>query len=272
MAAQVGDGQYTGLHCPACDSSDNAMSMRVEGKAIRAICHRASCGFKYSNNYSMAELRELRPSRVRPYTGPITALDAADYEWLSERFQLLPSAFGRLAKSEGRYFLPIIGPEGTRRGWVSRRPWEGSPLWVGSKEAWRTLDANVGPSSPKSLTYMENDEPVMDWFTFGGVPVEVASTVVLVEDQISAMRVLCDTGIISVALLGTGMNDEKVAEIQRHASNILIALDADATGQSFSIARKWGQAFNQCKVVILRNDIKDSTNEEVRAIFGPYTS
>jgi DNA primase len=119
---------------------------------------------------------------------------------------------------------------------------------------------------------MENDEPVMDWFTFGGVPVEVASTVVLVEDQISAMRVLCDTGIISVALLGTGMNDEKVAEIQRHASNILIALDADATGQSFSIARKWGQAFNQCKVVILRNDIKDSTNEEVRAIFGPYTS
>jgi Toprim-like len=232
------------------------MSMLVDGEAIKAHCHRASCGFKYSAGYAVDH--GLRPSRVRPYTGALALLDRADFVWLCTRFDAPISAFGAMRKSDGRYFLPIIGPEGTRRGWVSRRPWEGSPLW------------DAGDKSPKSLTYMETDEPVQCWNTFGGVPVDVEDTVVLVEDQISATRVLIDTSLVSVAILGTGINEEKVSELQRHARNILIALDADATGQSFSMARKWGQAFGSCRVVILSKDIKDMQREMVQETFQPF--
>lgn len=257
MAAELGNGQHGGLQCPECrHPTDKAMSVLVDGEAIKAICHRASCGFKYSVGYAVDH--GLRPSRVRPYTGALAQLDQADYVWLCSRFDAPISAFGAMRKSDGRYFLPINGPEGTRRGWVSRRPWEGSPLW------------DEGDKSPKSLTYMENDEPVQGWNTFGGVPVDVEDTVVLVEDQISAVRVLIDTSLVSVAILGTGINEEKVAELQRHARNILIALDSDATGNAFAMARKWGQAFNSCRVVILSKDIKDMQREMVQKTFSHF--
>jgi hypothetical protein len=242
--------------CPSCRSGDKAMSLLVDEDTIKAICHRASCGFKYSNARHAVE--GVRPSRVRPYMGPILQLDQADYVWLSRRFCAPISAFGRLAKSDGRYMLPIISPEGLRRGWVSRRPWPGSPLW------------EEGDTSPKSLTYMDNDEPVQDWFAWGGVPVsDRGQTVVLVEDQISALRVLHDTRTISCAILGTGLNDEKVAELQGHCRCVLIALDADATGQAFALARKFGQAFRECRVIVLRQDIKDMSNEMVQSVILP---
>lgn len=255
LASAVGDGQHSGLKCPACGAhtNDRALSMRVEGNSIQAICHRASCGFKYQNKSRPIPL-DNRPSRVRPYTGELRLLDAPDERWLYERFHLLDDTkFGMFRKSDGRYFIPIISPEGRRRGWVSRRPWEGSPLYDGD-----TIQA-------KSLTYMENEEPVQSWYgTFRVRP----NAVVAVEDQISAMRVGQDTRYPAVALLGTGMNEEKVAEIQRHAKHLIIALDEDATGQAFSHARKWGQAFDSCRVVILRRDIKDDTCENVAKIFS----
>lgn len=254
LASELGNGQHGGICCPVCKSDDNAMSIMVDGEAIRAVCHRASCGFKYNNDRRISGAIS-RPSRVRPYTGALALLDRADYVWLCTRFDAPISAFGAMRKSDGRYFLPIIGPEGTRRGWVSRRAWEGSPLY------------DAGDKSPKSLTYMETDDPVQCWNTSGGVPVDVEDTVVLVEDQISAVRVLIDTGLVSVAILGTGINEEKVAELQGHARNILIALDSDATGQAFAMARKWGQAFNSCRVVILSKDIKDMQREMVQKTF-----
>jgi 5S rRNA maturation endonuclease (ribonuclease M5) len=158
--------------------------------------------------------------------------------------------------------LPIFGPEGTRRGWISRRPWEGSPL----NERFPRDKGRPHPSEindPKALTYMDNDEPVQSW-----VGDRYWSTVVLVEDHISAMRVEYDADKTAIALLGTGINEEKVAEIQRHARHVLIALDSDATGQAFAHARKFGQAFDTCRVVILTQDIKDSNREMVRSLFA----
>jgi len=248
LAARIGPGQHTGLRCPECRSPDDAMSMLVDPPHIAAICHRASCGFRYDNQRPGRGALEVRPSRARPYTGDMQLVDDTDLNWFSRRFHAPKEAFEHIRKSGGRYFLPIIGPEGTRRGWVSRRPWDGAPIPSQGTEV-------------KSLTFMDNEEPVQDWHNMGDGPV------VLVEDQISAIRVAWDTCLSAVAILGTGVNQEKVAELQRCTSRILIALDADATGQAFSIARKWGQAFDSCKIIILDKDIKDETPDVVRKIF-----
>lgn len=251
LAARLGAGQHTGLPCPACSgaTSDRALSMHIDGYSIKAVCHRASCGFKFRNAYASV-VDGVRPSRARPYTGELRVLDATDKAWLSMRFQLSMHMLQAIRKSDGRYFLPIVAPDGNRRGWVSRRPWEGSPLW------------DSADASCKSLTYMDDESPVMSWYRGPN------STTVLVEDQISAMRVVQDTRLSCVALLGTGVNEEKVSEIQRHAKHILIALDSDATGQAFNIARKWGQAFESCRVVILEYDIKDTPCAMVETIFS----
>lgn len=251
MASMLGPGQHTGLCCPACRHADNAMSMKVDPPSVKAICHRASCGYKYWSGSARWESlgAVVRPSRVRPYTGPLRPLETADYLWFQRRFELPMNTLREVRKSESRYYLQILGPEGKRRGWVGRSPWEGSPL--------------CGPIvEPKVLTYMDNDEPVQHWTGWSN-----SRPLVLVEDQISALRVTCDADLPAVALLGTGVNEEKVAELQRHAKHIVFALDADATGQAFSHARKWGQAFDSCRVVILREDIKDMRPEEVRELF-----
>jgi hypothetical protein len=237
------------------------MSMLVDPPSIKAICHRASCGYKYTNGeHHQHSMHDSRPSRVRPYTGELQALDAADLAWLAERFQTNPHAFVGVRKSETRYFLPITGPEGVRRGWVSRKAWEGSPAYYASDER------------PKALVYMDTEEPVQSWH---GVQYQGAwgdqMPRVIVEDQISAMRLLWDTGLHSIAIIGTGVNEEKIAELQRHAKHIVFALDADATGQAFAHARKWGQAFESCRVVILRRDIKDELPQTVREIFAQIT-
>jgi hypothetical protein len=63
------------------------------------------------------------------------------------------------------------------------------------------------------------------------------------------------------------LNAAKVAEIQKaKAPAVWIALDADATGQAFAMARKWGAAFNYCRVCVLPKDIKDMTDEELASL------
>jgi DNA primase len=75
-----------------------------------------------------------------------------------------------------------------------------------------------------------------------------------------------DQTLRAVAILGTGVNAEKIAEIQKKSTHVLIALDADATGQAFAMARKWGNAFDTCRVIVLSKDIKDSSDEELATL------
>lgn len=262
IAESLGNGQHNGLRCPRCGdhADEHALAVLVDGAAIKAICYRASCGFRYNNGGYTKGLAS-RPSRARPYTGELRSLDEADYLWFMERFHLPRKAIGEVRKSDGRYFLPILSPEGTRRGWVSRRPWDDSPLCETGlvKQRW--------DGEPKSLTYMENEEPVQHWTGWA-----LYKPTVLVEDQISALKLAWYVDLTAVAILGTGLNEEKVAELQRNTKSILIALDADATGQAFSMARKWGQAFQSCRVIILDKDVKDEPISTVKKIFSPFSS
>jgi hypothetical protein len=257
LADSLGPGQHSGIACPKCcpSTADMAMSILVDPPTIKAVCHRASCGFKYSNVTYRNVQSEVLPSRARPYTGELHTLDESDLIWFAERFHLPRKVLGAVRKSDGRYMLPIVGPEGSRRGWVSRRPWDGSPL----------SECGDQDRSPKVLTYMDIDAPVQSWHVLGHQSLEIA---VLVEDQISAMCVANNSYVCAVALLGTGVNEKKISEIQRHARHIIIALDSDATGQAFSHARKWGAAFDSCRVVILQRDIKDDTLENIQKIFS----
>ena len=81
------------------------------------------------------------------------------------------------------------------------------------------------------------------------------------------MRLAQDySGLTAVALMGTALNAEKVAEIQSQHSRVIIALDADATRVAFQHARRWASAFESFRVVILQKDIKDMSQEELHAL------
>jgi DNA primase len=107
--------------------------------------------------------------------------------------------------------------------------------------------------SKRRLIHNDLDEPMISWYPFPADP----DSVTLVEDQISAMKYRAATGNITVALLGTHLTVAAAGEIQRYAKRVTIALDADATAKAFAMARRWGAAFETCKVKILTKDIKD---------------
>jgi hypothetical protein len=196
---------------------------------------------------------------VNPLNADLHALSKDDVAFFEKRYGV-DAIEHNIRRTAARYALPIVGPDGASRGWITRRPYDGSPA---------DTEANRRDPqwSTKALTYLETDDPCLSWYHTGKAKTHGAY---LVEDQLSAMRLLkflTTNGKPArvVALLGTGLNAAKVAEIQRIArgSPVSICLDKDATGHAFALARKWGQAFSTCRVIVLSKDIKDSTDSEL---------
>jgi hypothetical protein len=262
LATRVGVGQHGAVLCPQCEGGskhERSMSLLVEaGGQIKYHCHRASCGLSgtvYSRPDKIPLVGEVTGTKSgpRPLMADLHMLSDREVAWFKERFRLSDAAITSIRRTAHRYALPIYAPQGSIRGWLTRRPWEGSP--ADTEEARRDSSYEY-----KALTYMENLDPVQSWYGRHN-----PGPTYIVEDPISAMRLaeFNDQPRPVVSILGTGVNASKIAELQRNNFGIVIALDADATGQAFAMARKWGQAFDSVRVVVLTKDIKDCTDEEI---------
>jgi hypothetical protein len=266
LAESLGVGQWASRMCPDCEggaSKERSLSLNVQQNGVIAYyCHRNACGFKGTIYINPAEARlgvhDAHPlPRQRPVLEePVAPLSEREKAFFLSRYGINDTE-SKIYRTDTRYALPILRPDGTRRGFITRRPYDGSP---GDTAANR----NDYHWSNKTLTYLEAEEPCQSWY---GHAKEGYSDVILVEDPLSAMRIVeFKPTWCAVALLGTGVNAEKIAEIQRKVEHVYIALDADATGQAFAMARKWGSAFASCRVIVLSKDIKDSTDEELASL------
>jgi hypothetical protein len=229
------------------------MIVSNEGGRIAWYCFRDSCGERgqYFTGSGIAEPSEREEPPLRPYTQPLRWLDAIELEYFKAEYGIRADQAGikRAFQDGNRYALPIRTYYGDLMGWISRRPW-GAP----------------DDGTAKSLTYWHMRGPLLAWNASPRYTLDRAPVVLAVEDQLSAIRAHQMLGVATVALLGTGVNQEKIGAIQRHTDNLVIALDKDATGQAFNIARKWGQAFKSCRVLILEHDIKDMHQSSLREL------
>jgi hypothetical protein len=203
----------------------------------------------------------------RPFTGDLHPLSESEQAFFETRYGIdRDVSKDAIYRTDKRYALPLFSPLGKTRGYITRRPYEGSP----ADTAVNRLD---GQYQFKALTYMETDDPVQSWYGDTDNMV-TAPRVVIVEDCLSALRIASYSRrtnkpqTAAVSICGTGVNAQKIAEIQRvaYGSDVYIALDADATGQAFTTARKWGSAFNRCHVIVLAKDIKDMADDEIHEL------
>jgi DNA primase len=141
---------------------------------------------------------------------------------------------------EERYALPIWRPDGVIRGRVLRLP---------------PGDARVA-YMPKALTWMYEDGPTLAWNMFPG------DEVVVVEDIPSAMMLHWHAQP-AVALNGTHLTDEALAELIQQATSVAWALDRDALGKAVNLCTKTRLYFRSSEVVVLERDIKDMPTGEV---------
>ena len=260
----LGIGQTGSFLCPTCEGgSSRERTMTVNKDAygvVKWYCFRSSCGERGTNFAGGQSKTEamLNPlpvvQEIRPYTGRLIKLTDLEFSYFSKTFNI--SKPDMYMDDTGRYILPIRKLSTICRGHISRRPWSGH---------------DPADTRPKSLTYWHEPGPLLSWYKPADRNDENdcsfnSNIVLLVEDQLSAMRAAEYLHVTTCALLGTGINAEKVAEIQQSASYVIIALDSDATGQAFAMARKWGQAFDSCKVLVLTQDIKDMPLEQLKAL------
>lgn len=199
-----------------------------------------------------------KATELNPYEGPMYDLTKQDAEYFFTEYSLpflWSSAF--IKQNATRYLLPIRSPLGQTRGYVARQGWAGSPL-----------EGKSG--GQKAYTYMHASGPVQSFYAGAKT-----STLVLVEDQLSAIKTSL-AGINSCALLGMPVaasgsysGADRIREIASlRPSEVIVAMDADATDKAFQFVRNWGLAFSKCRVAILERDLKDEPLDDIREVLG----
>lgn len=140
--------------------------------------------------------------------------------------------------------MSIRSPKYLHRGWVLRDIYNRSDV--------------------KALSFIDEGEEGISWYKN-----HVGAATIIVEDIPSAVR--ASSVINAVALCGTGVGLSRATEIAEHAQNgILVALDQDATAESFRIARKWSLLWGDVAVIPLKRDIKNMDETEVQQLLGSY--
>jgi len=230
--------------CPQCgggSQSEKSLALTRESDGTLVwICHRASCqsrggtskvGTRTTNN-TPRKKRRVFDGRTRELSEP---LRERIYElWgISE-----PEAWYYTPAYGGRIAMSIRSPKYLHRGWVLR-------------------DIS-GRARTKALTYIDEGEVPLSWYK-----TDPYAPTVIVEDIPSAVR--ASTYMNSVALLGTGVGMDKAAEIAEYARlPIIVALDQDATSESFRIAHRYAALWQDVKVLMLNKDLKNMNEEELQ--------
>jgi hypothetical protein len=269
VGLEVGES-IGGLECPFCGggrTGEQKFGITRTDTGLLYNCYRASCtdgrGFIPTRGDLLAgpKPRAARKKWSGPYRGEFRPLKSKDYEYFADRFDLSPAYVGFAGVNESNhYVLEIKTMDGYVRGYVVRRG-----CWSGDKPRCPRT-ASIG--GPKSRAYSNNPDDVMlSWHK----PIDdgrwaTERRIVVVEDQISAAKV-AQAGQVGVALTGSYLGEDKVKEIASWLpSEVTIALDADATGEAYKFARKWGLAFRKTRVLQLTKDIKDLKRDDVEEL------
>lgn len=191
---------------------------------------------------------------LNPYEGDIENLTDEDVVFFRERYEL-PTAEMWISRNSNRYVLPIYDTHGASRGYVARQGWPGSP--------------QAGKSTgQKAYTFMHARGPVQSFYKGNELG---TSCLVLVEDQLSAIKCAyagfnsCALLGMPVAAIGSYSGADRIREIASlRPTEVVVAMDADATDKAFQFARNWSMAFNRCRVAILEQDLKDTPLNDIR--------
>lgn len=281
-AAQLPVGESRRTECPSCGggtSHERSLLITREPGGLRAHCFRATCGFFQRVTGGAGTTSDVPPTPAQEstqYFGTFEGLDDADRAYFRDRFHLelkdVQSWIGHNDRNE--YVMPIWNRFELRTGYVVRqKPWDGpiaAPRQPRNPYSGMARKVRAWPDTPETVmlsVYPAQFETLADPYAPPQSPFH-PGTIVLTEDQISAMKA-AQEGFTGVALLGVGLNFDKVRELQRlHPKRVLVALDPDASALSFQMVNKWSAAFPYMRAVLLDQDLKDMKPDDVLEVLG----
>lgn len=267
MAYGMQDGDEAREICPACGGGSNkerSLSIRCKGYHANYICWRGTCDLGHGRVSLMGDdngvwsgrshadtaraQRGKAPSPLQTYS--LTNIEA---DFLKRQFGLTDDLilYGGVGRTtDFRLAYPIFNKNRSRIGHVVRKY---KSLYKGSYDY---------VTVPKSINVIPDKKHVpLSWYYKGRGVRKQTDTLVLVEDQVSALCLV--PYIDSCALLGASITVKRQIEIrsQRYAT-IILALDEDATKVAARILKKEKLNIPNLKVKFLSKDIKDMDAEE----------
>lgn len=265
LASELPVGGDTRVVCPHCGGgSSGERSMTISrANVVKAhfTCWRATCdlgGGSVSLNNINGELltrgknpRTATSREISIKTGPLTDRHR---RYLTRYFNLDDAliAYGHIASVEdGRIAYGIFNTQRRRCGKVIRLY---DNLYIG-----RTLST----TKPKALNQMFSETAIpMSWYYKGREVRKKTSTLVLVEDIPSALRL--NPHVDSCALLGTsfGADKQKIVRTQRY-DTVYLCLDKDATRRAAKIKMTQNVNVKGLKVKFIDKDIKNMNEDEL---------
>jgi hypothetical protein len=234
--APEGEGETVSqIVCPICAREKLSITRGLDG--IVYNCYRASCSARgFIPDSGVLQPHVVRTTRIgNPYLGEIVPLDVEQGACLGFSIDNFLTARPMWSLGTERIAFPILSPKGSRRGWVLR-----------------AYDGRT----PKALTYLNSDELRLSHYQKGKDKIAV-----IVEDIPSAVKAA--KYMSAVALLGTSMDEDAIAELQANYDDIIIALDKDATRQAIALQRRVALRFNRVDVVLLPMDLKDMEEKDL---------
>lgn len=248
MASNLSEGQTIREECPYCRGGDNgekSLSITVLDGAILWNCFRAKCG--EAGARGGRHLPTQTVARIhKEWGGDTHSLPIKVQQRIKELWGIVdPPHWWWTTDFGGRVAMSVRSPKDIHRGWVLRDI--------------------TGGQRTKALTYIDKGEGLSWYKTTPFAPT------VLVEDIPSAIR--ASAYVNTVALLGTGIGLSRATEIADNATRpIIIALDQDATRESFRWARKWTLLWGDCTVLPLSADLKDLEQAQLREVLSQWIS
>lgn len=245
-----------GLLCPKClggRTKERSFGVTRERFGVLYNCHRASCSFRgfvataaWASDYQPPE--KVRTKR-KPYTKPMVPLCEEEYEFFRDKFELTKEqidwAGWKSGPEDGRILMPVRNSNGYDIGLTAR-----------------SYDPNA---NKKSIAYPDGTDDV--WMAY--YLANQGDTVVLVEDQVSALKL--SQFVPAIALLGTNFNDDKAVDVASSFSNVLAWPDADALDKGFSWVKKYKLMFRNFVVHTgSKTDPKDTRLEDIYNILYNY--
>lgn len=241
------------IRCPFCDGGSskdtNFYITRKRSNEAAYKCHRLSCsraGYvalgPAASDINISRTDTFTPN---PYVGETWELGDVKIKYLEERYGLTKELLdgARFIETNNGLGMPVYGPTGACRGLVTR-----SRGYSGGKKIVRF--------------FQEVDEPWMCWYRKAK---DKSKTLVILEDQLSALRL--SSVFQTIALLGTGLQEEKVDEIRARImegeiSQIIVSLDKDATAKAIGYLQEYKHLLRNYSSLFLSKDVKDMSSEE----------
>jgi len=245
LGTNLSEGESLRTICPVCrggTSEERSLSITKDGDGLVWQCFRATCGVSGATNRVASSKSQQKRLTVQKPTWEGTTYELPTK--VKDRVQTLwgitdPPHWYWTTDFGGRVAMSVRSPQDTHRGWVLRA---------------------LTPARTKVLNYMNSNEESLSWYKTS----PYASTV-LVEDIPSALR--ASKYVNSVALLGTGVGFSRATEIAENTSQtVIVALDQDAIDLSFKWAKKYKLMWGDVKVLPLKKDMKNMTEQDLREL------